>query len=95
MSESREIRHVQAKRCPKTDHRRQRRNKYRPEFAERAELVGLVQQKSQAAGLLDHPAKQDRRHDQDKRSGPVLDRPQQVHSAIDDKNVQSPKQQKR
>src|ERR1051325_4094065 len=55
----------------------------------------LIEQVTDPICSPNRPCKQQRRHDQNERRGPVFDLPEQVHAAVDDVDVQTPEQQKR
>src|SRR6185312_15053565 len=60
-----------------------------------SKLTFLSQKVSEPIRLPDRPAEQQRCHDQDEWSCPVFYFPEQVHSTIDDENVDAPEDQKR
>ena len=95
-AEARKVRHVQRKRRPETDHRRQARNKDRAKFAERLKLAGLVQQEIRCR-RPDIRSSQQNGRSSPKRYGAAQfsTMPQQIHPAINDRNVHRPKDQKR
>src|SRR5581483_10169610 len=71
VTEASKVRHVEAQRRPESNHRRQRWNEDRPEFANRVELALLGQQITEAVGFPNGPSEQQRRHCEHKRRGPV------------------------
>src|SRR6185369_15903834 len=91
-NKTREVRHVQRECGPKADHARERRDKDGPKLAERVKLTLLVEQVAETVCFPDGPTEQQRRHDQDKRRGPVLDFPQKVHATVNDVDVQAPEE---
>src|SRR5207237_8661117 len=95
VTKAREVRHVQTERRPKSDHRGERWNEDFPEFTDGVELALLRQQIAESMRFPNRPSEQQRGHDQDKRRSPVLNFAQQIHAAIDDVDIHSPKQQER
>src|SRR5207249_1185018 len=95
MPEAREVRHVQTERSPESNHRRQRGNKDLPELAERVKFAFLGQQVTKSMRFPNRPREQKRSHDEHEGRGPVLDSSQQIHPAINDVDIESPKEQKR
>ncbi len=61
----------------------------------RLKLARLREQRAEAVRLRDRPREQQPGHHQHERRGPVLDRAQQVHAAIDDRDVEAPEEQER
>src|SRR5512135_1935564 len=94
-AEAREVRHVEGQRRPEPDHRREGRDEDGEELCERVELPGLREERPEALRLPDRPDEEDERHGEDVRGGPVLDLPEEVHSAVDDEDVQAPEEEKR
>ena len=95
-AEAREVGHVERQRRPEADHRGERREEHRQELAERLKLARL----RRAAGRSRSPrvtahASSSAGHHEHERRGPVLDGAQQVHAAIDDRDVEAPEEQER
>src|SRR5438445_13859068 len=86
-----EVGHVEGKSRPKADHCGQTRDKYRPKFAKCLEFARLVQQKADTTGSIKYPRKQKPGHYKHIRRCPVFYHTQQVHTSINDKNVETPK----
>ena len=92
MAKAREVRHVKGERGPISDHPGQGGNEDRHKLLPTVKLARLRQEITKAVGLPNGPGEQERGHDENERSCPILYFSEQVHAAIYDVDIKAPEE---
>ncbi len=89
-SETREVRHVEGKRSPKSNHRRQGRHELGQELPKCVEFSLILKHVTESMSLIDSPCGQQDGHDQNKWRRQALHVFEQTHTLIYDEYLQPP-----